>query len=146
MRILAFDPGLTIGWAYHDEETLYSFGQSKWEEFPAFLKAFDKPIDMVVCEEYQVLPHMAKYHAGSKLETTRAIGAIKFWAQMEGHKLVTFPASLTGQQAKMTGIDPKTKGASHSKTHWVYAYNHGLYLLIKLGLRKTKLQTMKEKK
>lgn len=146
MKILAIDPGKTSGWAYHDEDNLYDFGQVKHSDFDDWIADFDKPIDRIIFESYTVLPHMAAKHAGSKLETSQVIGKIKLFGKIRKIKFFESSPGRNATLPRLTGVDPKRHGASHDKTHWAFAYNHGLGHLIDMKLRKTKLQLDMEKK
>lgn len=139
MNLLCFDPGETIGYAVisdkDKEAVLGDFGNVAYADFKEWLKLNRQlfvEADAVVVEEYQVLPGKAMAHAGSKLETTRAIGNIELMASIYDLRVQFSRAANNKQNLKISGMGHVLK-IGHSSTHWVYAYAHGYALLVRLG-------------
>lgn len=142
MKILAVDPGKAVGWAFLSVEKgedvkLLSFGIVQHSELSGWISEHMKAqtfkdIQAIVMEDYQVLPSKAMAHAGSKLETTRAIGQLELLSSLTGAKLVKSSAANNNVNMKLAGVS--VKGKSHKDTHWVYAYAHGYAFLTRLHL------------
>lgn len=82
-RLLAVDPGETVGWAVFDNLALAEAGQFSvinLEAFDAFLTA--KRPDHMVIENYRVYASKAARHVGSEVNTAQYIGILKFLADM----------------------------------------------------------------
>lgn len=127
-KVLAFDPGVTTGIAYLDEDLTYWMGDTK--DIHAYLKKLDlskTPVDVIVYEQYFVLPQQAMHNTGRNF-TVEVIGAIAGFASQHNIKVVSYPPKIKGTQAKMTQVFPK-KGRK-DVSHRLDAYNHGRYYLI----------------
>ena len=138
--MLCFDPGEKIGFAkIHDDNrkvVLDDFGNVKYEDFKQWLGLHQEwfaRADAIVIEQYRVLPGKAKAHAGSKLETARAIGNIELLASFHNVKVQFSDASNNVNNLKMSGMGHVLK-QSHANTHWCYAFAHGYAFLVRLGL------------
>lgn len=145
MRVLSFDPGLTTGWAYQDENNLLDLGSIKGhKEFSQFLGKFDREVDHVVIEDYIILQKKAMSHSGSKVPAIQIIGTIKSWCYMHDIEFTMYRANLKPIQKKVTQIqEPK---GPHSNTDPIDAYRHGRYWLVKNGHSKSALEIQMEKK
>jgi len=137
---LAFDPGNTTGWAEFDPHgEISDFGQLEngVEGVTEFVMAYDKPIHTVVIESYMVRPddHSVKANVGSKLETVQVIGVLRGWAYSRKAEIVMQQPQIKKIAEKFSGYEPK---GSHKNSHYVDAINHGVYFLVKKGLRKPK--------
>lgn len=143
-RVLAIDPGETTGWAYIEPDRILDIGQFKFRDVNEFLGEwpFDiKPIDFIVIEDFKIFDKK-KVRMGDRMITTRIIGACELFAKMLKIKVVKQDSSVLPAAIRRTGIDPY-KG-SHSNTHWAFAYVHGMYFFIQMGLAKSALQKSKE--
>lgn len=135
---LAFDPGVSTGWA--------SFDESGEVTAKGIVRGLDNLIDfladreeiprVVIYEGYRVFGHKAKAHIGSKVETVQAIGMIKVYASKWGAKLVEQPSSILAIAQLWSGV---RLPSNHDKSHDIAAYNHGVYYLQKNNIRKSRL-------
>ena len=96
MRVLAFDPGETTGWALVDSETENRTFLSG--EFPAFSWAAKlvngyEP-DVAVVEAFRLYPSRAKAQSWSTFPAVEVIGVIKFVCQKANVPIVFQNASL----------------------------------------------------
>lgn len=146
--ILGIDPGLAIGLAalkIEDGEIIRSSRmQAQYgKDFNMFLHNFILPKDdefVIVCEEFQLLEHKASNVArnrGSRgMEASKVIGAVEYWADTGGHKLVMQSPRLNPTNALHSGLKiPK----DHSKSHDVVAYNHAHHWALTNNLIKHRL-------
>lgn len=127
-KVLAFDPGVTTGIAYLDNDLTYWLGDTK--DIHGYLNKLDltkTPVDVIVYESYFVRGEDAYKNTGRNF-TVEAIGAIAGFAARHNIKVVTYPPKLKSTQAKMTQVFPKKKPKAIS--HRLDAYNHGRYYLI----------------
>ena len=155
MFVLSFDPGNTTGWAYQNQDSLLEFGnlyststdkKSINNDFVKLLSTWDldeKPVDHVVIEDYVILNNKAMSHSGSRVIAIQVIGFIKAWCMMKDIPFTMYKANMKPIQKKLTQIDIK---GSHAETHFVDAWIHGRYWLIKNGYAKSALQMEMEKK
>jgi hypothetical protein len=135
MTYLSFDPGGTTGYAIFNND-----GQIKvWgdlhglKELNSFLRGQERP-NAVIIEEYRVRGDSRglKANVGSKQETVQAIGVIKAQCFTWEIEPVEQPAAMK----KIGEIWSKHKPyGAHKNSHRVDAYNHGVYFLVKNGIR-----------
>jgi len=79
MRVLAFDPGKTTGWALVDG-THYEGGELlSW--YGADRLIIKLHPDVVVVESFRLFPHMAKTLIGSTFPTVEVIGTLKYMTE-----------------------------------------------------------------
>jgi hypothetical protein len=137
---LAFDPGLTTGWAKFDNDgAVLSSGQVSHEELAHLVDEFKiehttDPVKAVIYEVYRIYKHKAASHVGSEVPASQAIGIIKTLIYTTGAKEVKQPSHILAIAKKWTGVAPV---GDHRNSHWVDAFNHGAYWLIKEGIRPT---------
>lgn len=146
MRLLALDPGETTGYAALGPQGMRGtplngampFGQLVGlERLSRFLFSQNpKDFDAVVIESYTILPTKISSHVGSEVETVQAVGICKAFAYCAGIPFHMSSPTKNPIYAKWSGMNPEKMG-SHSKTHWVYAYNHGYGYLVEKGLAST---------
>lgn len=137
MITVAFDPGLTTGYCIFDDASPVSYGQIHFLKLVELVEGLPKP-DVVVYENFQLFGHKAKQQIGSKFETVQAIGIIKSWAKRNKAEQIEQRPSDKAIAQKWTGIVPT--GAHNTNSHWVDAFNHGMFYLIKQGIAKSKLE------
>ena len=109
MKILAFDPGGTTGWAARDSITTYQY----WGEFkdlPQVVTLINthRP-DVVVIESFKLYPWMAKTLSWNSFRAVEVIGAIKLTCELLGIKvemqsasMAKFPKKIIAKPAKMS--------------------------------------------
>lgn len=144
MKILAWDPGETTGWAELNEKAeLKNCGNAKgmigvMGVFELY-EGENKP-DHVVIEEYRVFPGKAMMLTGKNNQTSQIEGMITAWCLKNKIKFTKYSSSLVEIQQKHSQVKPT---GSHSNTHYVYAYNHGWWWLYKNKYVVSKLQAKK---
>lgn len=140
-KAIGLDPGKTNGYVIMEvhpdsakDTEFIKYGQFNNEEFNYWVNTvvdeFGYP-ELVVCEDYRVFNHKAKAHAGSKLETSKIIGKTEFFCEDHGIKLIKQPAQNLTVAQKWTEVKMPS---NHDISHWVSAYNHLMFYLIKEGL------------
>jgi hypothetical protein len=134
---LEFAPGVSTGWAGFDRNgEVVSKGILRGlDALIDFLQECDRP-DLVIYEDYIILPHKAKAHIGSKGETIQAIGIIKAACRQWGVPYETQRANIMSIAEKWSGVKLPS---NHDRSHDISAYNHGVYYLQKNGIRKSRL-------
>lgn len=136
---ISIDPGVSTGWVtWDDKGTMLAQGTSRSvEEFDTFLHTLPS-IPVVIVEEFRLFKNKALQQSGSRMETSQVIGIIRSWARRN-------KAEVIEQQAQILSIAQLWSGmkmpSNHSVSHWVSAYNHGFYYLVKKGVRKLELRT-----
>lgn len=147
MKLLAIDPGETTGYATLDLTGMsgkpLSNGQMPYGQIEGlrslsrFLYTLGKDeFDVIVIEGYTVLPTKVAANIGSTLETVQAVGVCKSFAYVSNTEFHISSPTKNPIYAKWSGMNPSKMG-SHSKTHWVYAYNHGYGYMVEKGLINT---------
>jgi hypothetical protein len=145
VRVLAIDPGRTegvtagSGWCYQDPNEVFKMGSTKdLEKLLIDWNLTDDPIDVLVVEEYRIIPQTINQNIGIKQVTVQNIGAAKLWARMNKIRVVEYLPTLKPTQCKATGVTPKKM--QKIKEHEWDAYNHGRYFLIQSGLAPSALE------
>lgn len=134
---LGIDPGKTTGLALVDlpsvgaKPVLEYTGQLNVEETIQWLAENAHRIKIIVCEDYRLFLHKARQQAGSKMEATQVIGAIRAIASIHKIKVVMQPPNIKAIAEKKTKLKPPS---NHAESHWIDAYNHVVYYLIQKGL------------
>lgn len=142
---LAFDPGVSTGWASFDESgQVTAKGILRGlDALIEFLAERERIPTVVICESYRVFGHKAKAHIGSRLETSQAEGMIKAYAARWKAEFVSQPSSILSIAQLWSGVKLPS---NHDKSHDIAAYNHGVYYLQKNGIRQSRIITEGEKK
>ena len=142
---LAFDPGKTTGWALFDGMgQVLKTGQANLDELIDLTEEWAKmPIGTIIYESFVLFRHKARQQTGSKMEASQAIGIIKTLARKTDATLVEQDPTIKSLAQKWTQLKPI---GDHAQSHWVDAFNHGAYWLIRQGIRKTALEMAQEKK
>ena len=138
--VLGVDPGHTTGWVVLDiatgvplkrEQTTGNEATSDFlyqlsHEFPD--TAYE--LTAIVMEDYKIFAHKAKQHIGSNVPAAQVIGIVEHQARQWRVPVVKQPANILPMAQKLTGV---TMPSNHSKSHWVSAYLHACFYLIKNG-------------
>lgn len=139
MEILAIDPGGMNGLAWFssaDNYQLTGFDQVSLNDFPLWLDAHEPIPDVVVFENYRLWKHKAMQQSGSTMPASQAIGMIKAYCTVRGIRMVEqSPQDLAVAQKMSQFPMPK----DHSKSHWVSAYNHAFFWMVKQGYRQIEM-------
>jgi hypothetical protein len=143
---LAFDPGKTTGWAMFDGNgQIIQYGQASLDELIDLTEEWARvwPISTIIYESFVLFRHKARQQTGSKMEASQAIGIIKTLARKTDATLVEQDPTIKSLAQKWTQLKPI---GDHAHSHWVDAFNHGAYWLIRQGIRKTALEMEQERK
>ena len=128
---LAIDPGDTSGYAIFDKEgKVVDTGQvSGLDGMHTFLfESLQELPDLVIIEEFVLYKKKALQQSGSKMVTSQIIGVIKSFCAVKSIKYVEQRSDVKPIAQMWSGVKPK---GSHSQSHWVDAYNHGIYYLVR---------------
>ena len=139
MRLLAIDPGGANGvcWWTGDDIHMEGFDQVKLNDLPKWLDAFDPKPDLIVYENFKLWKHRALQQSGSDLPAAQAIGMIKSYASIYNITIVDQSPQILGSAQMMSQMKmPK----DHSQSHWVSAYLHGYWWLVKNGHKKVEME------
>ena len=107
MKILAFDPGETTGWAAVD------YIHATWGEFKELTRIItlinECSPDVVVVESFRLYPWMAKTLSWNSFRAVEMIGAIKLVCELQDIKvemqsaaMMKFPKHIIAKPAKMS--------------------------------------------
>lgn len=95
-KLVAIDPGKTIGFAFFNGEELQLSGFFN-NSYSAISRMFELILmfepDELVIESFRLYPWKAKEQYWSDFETPEIIGIIKYWAWNQNIKIVMQPAS-----------------------------------------------------
>lgn len=131
-RLLAIDPGMTIGWALFKDGVLTKQGQiiCKDNAPKGAIDLFnDTRPTQVICEDYKIYAHKADVHIGDSLFTPQLIGIIKLLCAQQEIPIklqmaAVAKAFVTPERLKEWGL--YAKGARHS----LDAIKHGCHYLL----------------
>jgi len=139
--LLALDPGRTTGWAIFDSQgKIVDYGQVGMTEVNDLDEKIEpNNISHIVYEDFKLFAHKARKQIGSRFEASQVIGKAEGWAHKYKLDIVKQPASIKSIAEKWSQVHPT---GSHAQSHWVDAYNHGYYYLVKRGLRKSRLEEL----
>lgn len=113
------------------------FAQVKLKDLPEWLANHEPTPDLIVYEGFTLHKNKAIQQSGSNMPASQAIGMIKSYAAMSKIKLVEQPANILATAVMMTQMPLPS---NHSQSHWVSAYNHGFFWLVKNGFRKVEME------
>lgn len=132
--ILAIDPGVHNGYAeFTDDGNFVFMGQLEIDDMLEFFIKYDKPVSVVIVEDYVIFKKRAIQQSGSNVPAAQVIGAAKMFAKKHGAKFVLQKANILPIAEKLS---QKFLPNDHGISHQFSAYNHGFYYLVKQGLRK----------
>lgn len=135
--LLAVDPGKTNGVSIFLDGKVASITQITLDDLPTFLSDFasthqDKEV-VVVYENFKLMRGKALQQSGSSMEASQAVGQLKMIAAQNKWKIHDQAPNIKPIAQKWTkAIPPK----NHAQSHQIDAYNHGVYWLIKNGMRR----------
>lgn len=134
MRVLAVDPGGMNGLAWFREDyELEGFAQVKLDDLTMWLENHGPKPDVVILENYKLWKHKALQQSGSDMPASQGIGIVKSYVKRNKMQLVEQSPQIL-QTAVLMSQMPMP--ADHSKSHWVSAYNHAFWWMVKQGHRK----------
>ncbi len=122
-RLIALDPGETVGLAFFDfgelievEQIKLNFKKHDW--FPLLTRVEQLQPSVVVYEDYKIYPGMAKAHTLSGVPTLKVIGAIEFMCSHNKYQSISMMAStakgfVTNDKLKEWGF--YVKGKQHGR-------------------------------
>ena len=133
-RLVALDPGETVGLAYFDFGELIDVEQIKLKFKtrgfdPLIDRIYQLEPDVVVYEDYKIYPGLAKMHTLSGVPTLKVIGAIEFMCSYNKYQSISQMAST----AKGFSTDEKLKEWGFYKKahrHGNDAIRHGCHALL----------------
>lgn len=129
MRLLGIDPGGVNGLAWFDEEyNLSGFTQVTLNELPHWLEEHEPKPTLIVLENYKLWKHRALQQAGSSMPAAQAIGMVKSYATRNNIELIEQSPQILENAQKMSQVKMPS---DHSQSHWVAAYLHGFWYLVK---------------
>lgn len=133
MILVAFDPGKTTGMAVIEDSQPILAGDLKWEtpQFQDELKRLEEiQLELVVIENYRIRPPSAQKERAKKFDQywsditpAQVIGALKFWAAINGLPVVMQEPSIKPIAYRLINYN-QTK--SHTP-HFIDATAHGVY-------------------
>ncbi len=139
-KVLAFDPGLTIGWAafayngypFATGEIKNSGGMNEYtlKETVVFLAELTNMPEIMVCEDFIVAPTNKLY--GQRVIASEVIGVIRTFSVLKRIPLVMSPSKNLPRGLKRAGI---TMPQNHAKTHVPSAIAHGTFYVTESGIR-----------
>lgn len=139
MEILAIDPGGMNGLAWFSSANGYQlagFDQVTLNDFPLWLDAHEPIPDVVILENYRLWKHKALQQSGSTMPASQAIGMVKAYCAVRKILLVEQSPQILDSATKMSQFPMP---ADHSKSHWVSAYNHAFFWMVKQGYRNVEM-------
>ena len=138
MRILAIDPGGTVGYAMFWDGKLIEYGH--YDTFPTyydFLVNTEFIPDVVVCEDYIIDIGTSGFnHRFDKGDTLRKIGAIDFWAYSMHIPLVLQQRSIKVPASAMAFGVPYKKGQKKNQHHYDAVLHGVYYMMTKLKMKR----------
>ena len=133
-RLVALDPGETVGLAYFDdgelidvEQIKLSFKKHDWN--PLIDRVCTLWPTVLVYEDYKIYPGLSKVHTLSGVPTLKVIGAIEFMCSHNKYQTISQMAST----AKGFSTDEKLKEwgfYKKGKRHAMDAIRHGCHALL----------------
>jgi len=133
-KYLAIDPGLTSGWAtFTDEGAVIEWGQFKMAELTQWLNDYlTSDLTAVIVEDYK--NHgWTQQKKWSRNDTSKIIGKIELMGELRN-----VPVHLQPNTAKRIGYMWAGLGeapTNHTISHQFDAVAHGVYWLVKAGIR-----------
>jgi len=115
VRVLAFDPGVTTGWAFFDGPELVVCGEAKWDEVANVIETNEA--DVIVYESWRLYPWKKNQAVWDEFPAVQVIGIIKEFARRLGIPIVEQAASvkqvMTDNHLRKCGL--WVKGSTHMR-------------------------------
>lgn len=131
-RLLAIDPGETIGWSLFIDGDLYTSGQIKSTDNPskAIEGLFDETLPtMVVFEDYRIYPNKSDEHIMKHLYTPEMLGMIEMMCYLRDiphYRYLKSNVSVFCSDEKLKAWGFYNKGVRHARD----SIRHGAYFLL----------------
>lgn len=130
--LLGVDPGKTTGWALFENGLPVTWGQAKGVEafdieLDDIVQAYGPP-NIVIVEDFALFRGKALQQSGSKMEASQVIGVMASFARRHKAELVKQPSNILPIAQKWSKMNMPS---NHSTSHWVSAYNHAWYYLVR---------------
>lgn len=130
--MLAVDPGKSTGWVVFLSGKMVEFGIDRSiDEFDDRIdyieERYGEP-DVVVVELFKLFKHKALQQSGSELEAVQVIGMMKRQAKKWSAEYVTQHSNILSTAVIWSKLPMPS---NHKNSHWIAAYNHGIYYLVK---------------
>lgn len=126
---LAIDPGKSNGVCCYDAK-MYLTGMYtiRANNMVQFLNSFQK-VKKCIIEDFKLYPNKASSQFYSTMETSRVIGRIETWSELNGIELIKQGANIKATGYKWIGKKPLPK--SNKQNHELDAHVHFMYWAIK---------------
>lgn len=135
--LLAIDPGRMNGIAIFHGRDVHWIGQVHIDDLPDYLFKFAEEHKgkevQVVYENFKLMKGRALQQSGSTMEASQVIGQVKMIASRHAWPIADQPPNVKPIAQKWSGVKPPS---DHKMSHQVDAYNHGVYWLVKNGMRR----------
>lgn len=129
MKIVAFDPGKTTGYAValvQQDRVFVAYGQSQFTHLELLTLLTDIRPDLIVCESFEFRRGAAK--DGVELSAPEFIGIVKLYRNYTSTEIVFQPAHVQGPKAYWSDAKLKEEGLYDSSyRHGRSAVKHLLY-------------------
>ena len=134
--LLAIDPGRMNGIAIFHGKIVHWIGQVHIDDLPDFLfsqaEEYRGDEVQVVYENFKLMRGKALQQSGSTMEASQAIGQVKMIAAKNKWPVADQAPAIKPIAEKWSGMKAPS---DHKISHQVDAYNHGVYWLVKNGMR-----------
>jgi len=131
---IALDPGGTTGYATFEENgTLIDMTYYNLETIrTSFLEDFQPVLIAVICENWRLMPQIAKHFYHSDMPTCKLIGWLEGTCDTMAIQFHLQEPAIKSSAYKWAGKTPLPK--SNPMNHAMDAYVHGYYWLMKNGV------------
>ena len=125
VKYLAIDPGKFCGVCGYDDKFYLQFMYVvRSIDIVQFIYSFDH-INTCVIEDYRLFPNKAMKQVYSTMETTRVLGRVEGWAEVNNITLVQQPSKIKPTGYAWIGEKPPTKSSNQNDT--MDAHVHFMY-------------------
>lgn len=133
-HLLVFDPGKTTGIVYFENGVPRKSHQINLDDLDEFLELnYELTFraaehGTVLYENFKLFSWKAKQQSGSAMEASQAIGMIRSFARRTKSSIYDQSPQIKPIAYKWAGVN---KPKDHSKSHYLDAYVHGVYWMVK---------------